>query len=198
MPPTSWVSAGCPPWGFHTVGGTHRCSFLSPACTALCWNRHPLVWVVIIDGLWNQCSGVMNSISGFCIIYFGIIFLCCIWIVIQLCLLFNFVICFLCICNKREFFCFCFCFWIFFSLLILFIHLFWLCWVFVAACGLSLVAASGETTLHCSARASHCGGFSCCGARALGARASVVVAHGLSSCGSRALECRFSSCGAWA
>ena len=33
--------------------------------------------------------------------------------------------------------------------------------------------------LCCSAWASHCGGFSCCGARALGARASVVVAHGL-------------------
>ena len=37
-----------------------------------------------------------------------------------------------------------------------------------------------------------------CGARALGPRASVVVAHGLSSCGSRALEHRLSSCGAWA
>ena len=49
--------------------------------------------------------------------------------------------------------------------------------------------------LCCSARASHCGGFSCCGARALGVRASVVVAHGLSSCGSRALERRLSSCG---
>ena len=34
--------------------------------------------------------------------------------------------------------------------------------------------------------------FSCCGARALGARASVVVAHGLSSCGSRALGARAS------
>ena len=32
-------------------------------------------------------------------------------------------------------------------------------------------------------RTSHCGGFSCCGARGLGARASVVVARGLSSCG---------------
>ena len=51
-------------------------------------------------------------------------------------------------------------------------------------------------TLHCGVQASHCGGFSCCGAWALDARASVVVAHGLSSCGSRALECRFSSCGA--
>ena len=49
--------------------------------------------------------------------------------------------------------------------------------------------------LHCSARASHRSGFYCCGARALGMRASVVVAQGLSSCGSRALECRLSSCG---
>ena len=44
--------------------------------------------------------------------------------------------------------------------------------------------------------ASHCSGFFCCGARALGARASVVVAHRLSNCGLRALECRLSSCGA--
>ena len=53
-------------------------------------------------------------------------------------------------------------------------------------------------TLCCGVRASHCGVFCCCRARALGARASVVVVHGLSSCGSRALEHRFSSCGAWA
>ena len=53
-------------------------------------------------------------------------------------------------------------------------------------------------TLHCGAQASHCGGFSCCGARSLGAWASVVVAHGLSSCSSQALERRLSSRGAWA
>ena len=53
-------------------------------------------------------------------------------------------------------------------------------------------------TLCCGAQASRCGGFSCCGARALGSWASVVVAHGLSSCGSQALECRLSSCGALA
>ena len=40
--------------------------------------------------------------------------------------------------------------------------------------------------LHCGAQASHCSGFSCCGAQALGAQASVVVVRGLSSCGSRA------------
>ena len=59
-------------------------------------------------------------------------------------------------------------------------------WVFVAAHGLSLVQRAGAT-LHCGARASHCGGFSCCRARA-----SVVVARGLSSCGSWDLERRLS------
>ena len=71
-----------------------------------------------------------------------------------------------------------FCFFLINLFIVLFIYYFWLCWVFVAAHGLSLVAASGAT-LHCGAPASHCGGFSCCGARALGMRASVVVAHGL-------------------
>ena len=52
-----------------------------------------------------------------------------------------------------------------------------------------------EATLRCGARAS-CGGFSCCGAWALGTQASVVVACRLSSCGSWALERRLSSCGA--
>ena len=71
---------------------------------------------------------------------------------------------------------------------------FWLCWVFTAACWLSLVAASrGYSSLRCTA--SYCGGFSCCGAWALGAWASVVAAHRLSSCSSRALERRLSSCG---
>ena len=53
-------------------------------------------------------------------------------------------------------------------------------------------------TLHCSARASHCSGFSCCGARALDMWVSVVVACGLSSYGSQTLEQRLSSCGAQA
>ncbi len=55
----------------------------------------------------------------------------------------------------------------FFFFFYLFIY-FWLHWVFVAARGLSLC---------CGPRASHCGGFSCCRARALGTRASVVVAR---------------------
>ena len=68
----------------------------------------------------------------------------------------------------------------------LFIYIyFWLRWVFIAVCGLSLVVASGAA-LHCGARASHCGGFSRCRARAPGAWASVVVACRLSSCGTQA------------
>ena len=43
-----------------------------------------------------------------------------------------------------------------------------------------------QAILRCGSRASHCGGFSCCRAHVLGARASVVVALGLSSCGARA------------
>ena len=50
-------------------------------------------------------------------------------------------------------------------------------------------------TLRCGAWASHCGGFSCCGAQALGARASVVVARRLRA---RALERRLNSCDAQA
>ena len=52
--------------------------------------------------------------------------------------------------------------------------------------------------LHCGVRASHCCGFSHCGAWALGRRASVLAVCGLSRCDSRALELRLSSCGAWA
>ena len=77
------------------------------------------------------------------------------------------------------------------------IYLFYFClrWVFVAARGLSLVAASGGYS------SLWCVGFSLqwlllLRNTALGVRASVVVAHGLSSCGSWALERRLSSCGA--
>ena len=51
-------------------------------------------------------------------------------------------------------------------------------------------------TPRCSVRAPHCGGLSCRGPRALGARASVVVVHWLSSCGSWAVEHRLGSCDA--
>ena len=78
---------------------------------------------------------------------------------------------------------------------------FWLCWVFVSVRGLLFIAVCMLLIVVASlvgVRASHCGGFSCCRAQALGAWASVVVARGLSSSGSRALEHRLSSCGTWA
>ena len=59
----------------------------------------------------------------------------------------------------------------------------WLCWVLVAVCKLSLVAASGGySSLQCT-------GFSL---RWL----LLLQSAGFSSCGSRALERRLSSCGA--
>ena len=65
------------------------------------------------------------------------------------------------------------------------VYHFWLCWVCVARCGLSLVVASGgHSSLHCS-------GFYCCTAWALGH-------SGFSSCGSWALEHGLNSCGTWA
>ena len=65
---------------------------------------------------------------------------------------------------------------------------FWLCWVFVAAHRISLVAASGGYSL-----------LQCTGCSSLvdeqglqGPQASVGAALGLSSCPSQALECRLS------
>ena len=54
----------------------------------------------------------------------------------------------------------------------------WLHWVFFAALGLSPVATSGAYSL-LQCMASHCSGFSLCGAQALGAWASVVMARRL-------------------
>ena len=51
--------------------------------------------------------------------------------------------------------------------------------IYLFGCVGSSLQQAGAT-LHCGAWASHCGGLSCCRARALGVQASVVVAHGLS------------------
>ena len=58
-----------------------------------------------------------------------------------------------------------------------------------------LFCSCGEPGLlsRCGAQASR-GGFSCCGAQALGIAGSVGVACGLSSGGLQPLECRMSSC----
>ena len=72
--------------------------------------------------------------------------------------------------------------------------------LFLAALGLCCCVQAflqlwrAGATLRCGVWASHCGGFSCCGARALGAQASVVAACGLSGCGSRVLEHRLTGC----
>ena len=70
------------------------------------------------------------------------------------------------------------CAFLFFFLIFYFIYLFWLRWVFVAACGLSLVVASGGySSLQCAGfslqwllllrnTGSRCAGFSSCGSRA--------------------------------
>ena len=85
---------------------------------------------------------------------------------------------------------------VFFLIYLFILFYFWLRWVFIAVRRLFLWLQRAGATLRCGVWASYCSGFSRCGARALGTRASVVVAHSLSSCGSRALECRLSSCGA--
>ena len=77
----------------------------------------------------------------------------------------------------------------------LFIYIFGCVGSLLLCAGFSLVVASGGcSSLRCAGFS--LGGFSWCGARALGVRASVVVALGLSSCGSQALEHRLSRCGA--
>ena len=92
------------------------------------------------------------------------------------------------------------------KIIFIFMYLFFklINYLFFGSVGSSLLLAGflwlqqAGATLCCGALVSHCGGFSCCEAQALGSRASVVVVHGLSSCGSRALVCRLSSCGTWA
>lgn len=74
-----------------------------------------------------------------------------------------------------------------FYLLFKLINYFWLCWVFIASRGLSLVAVLWLLIV-----------VACCGAQALGTWALVVAGLGLSSCGSLDLEHGLSSCGAQA
>ena len=64
----------------------------------------------------------------------------------------------------------------------LFIY-FWLCCVFIAASGLSLVVESGGYSSY-GVQTFHCNGVSCCKEKALVAQASIVASCRLSSCGS--------------
>ena len=74
-----------------------------------------------------------------------------------------------------------------FKIFYFFTYLFLAMPVFVAVCGLSLVTENGVLS-SCGARVSHCSGFSCWGAQALGTQASVALAPGLWSTGSIAPE----------
>ena len=71
--------------------------------------------------------------------------------------------------------------------LFFFLIYFWLCAGF-------LQSWRAGATLCCGAWGSHCGGFSCYGAQALGTWASVVASHGLQ----QLQHLGFSSCGVWA
>lgn len=60
-----------------------------------------------------------------------------------------------------------------------FLIYFLLCWLFIPVLGLFLVAVSGGYSLAAVHGASHCRGFTFCGALAVGTQASVLSAHGL-------------------
>ena len=84
--------------------------------------------------------------------------------------------------KQLSFFCFCLILFIYFYLFIYLIYLF-LAALGLRCCVRAFSSCNEQGLLFIAVRglliegASHCGGFSCCGARALGTRASVVVAH---------------------
>ena len=84
----------------------------------------------------------------------------------------------------------------YFLKIFIYLFIFWLCWVFVAARRLSLVAASGGLCFFVVCGLLIAGASLVAEHGLLGTQASVVVAHRLSSCGSQAPEHRLSSCGA--
>ena len=57
--------------------------------------------------------------------------------------------------------------------------LIWQCWVFVAFAWSFSSCEKQRLLSSCGGQASHWGGFSCCGARALGHVGSIVAASGL-------------------
>ena len=73
----------------------------------------------------------------------------------------------------------------FFFFLKIYLFIFWLWWVFVATCRLSLTGMSGDYS-SCGAWVSYCGGFSYCKAWAVDV-GSEVVAHRLSCSAARAI-----------
>ena len=63
-----------------------------------------------------------------------------------------------------------------------FFFFFLLYWVSISCMAISLFETSGGYSLLAGCMASRCGGFFCCGAPALGTRASLVLLHRLSIC----------------
>ena len=75
------------------------------------------------------------------------------------------------------------------------VDFFWLCWVFLAACGLTLVEVNGGYALVVGLRLFiEVASLAMACRNALSAQASVAVARGLNSCGSLALELGLCSC----
>ena len=72
--------------------------------------------------------------------------------------------------------------------LLQFIYLFILAVLGLHCCMQAFSSREQRLLSSCGVQASHCGGFACYGAWAVGTWASVVVEHGPSSCSSQALE----------
>ena len=158
--PLQYISR--PPLAWNVVTerelGIRECYFTSFPTWRQC-DSECLNWVLLVKG--EQLQGYACDLCFFC--FFG----CTVW---------DFSsprwehgVCFCCCCCCFGFF-------------------FWLGWVFIAACELSLAAASsGYSSLWCV-------GFPLRWPLLLRSTGSRHM--GFSSCGSRALECRLSSCGA--
>ena len=67
------------------------------------------------------------------------------------------------------------------------LFIYWLYWVFIATWGPSIVEVR-EGCSSCCVQASHCSGFPCCRAQALGTQAPAAAARRLRSCGTLQLR----------
>ena len=84
-----------------------------------------------------------------------------------------------------------------FFLTLIYLLIFWLFWVFITAWDFSSCSEQGLLS-SCNAWASHSGGFSCCGAQALGHSGFSNGSTWAQQVHSRAPEHRLNNCGAGA
>ena len=142
--------------------GTMSFALCVPIWSISVWNRAENMWILLTD--WSKSFASSSSRNWFSIFspskWTSHWFFCLI-------LFFGFG-------NHWLFF-------FFFDTFKIFFIYFWLHWVFIAVRA-SLWLRRAGTTLRCGARASHCGGLSCCRAQALGVLTSIVVALSLSNC----------------